>query len=166
MNSALGLLVALSLPACDGSADACDPAPSKVEPIGAELFAVTAADETGPRALYRAGARVQLLVGFDGEAEVRATLSEEAETLIDQVQSSLATGQALGSFDGSCLTFVDRPRASLSLEVYNSSLRFSYAWGCPPTGLAEFDAMLRELTDALVSCAPSPLVLECGVVEP
>lgn len=155
-------LVATGLSACDGSE--CEPVTPAVEPIGLELFAVDQVGNTEPRTLYRDGERVQLVGGPDRSLEVRATLSAEALETIEQAESAIASGEPLGSFDPSCLAFLDRQSVMLSLGVGHASLSFRYSWGCPLNGLADIDAMLRELVEALPDCSPTTLVSDCNLM--
>ena len=161
------LLIALVLAgtACDDRSE-CDPVESSVEPIGAEVFTVDYMHEPGSVALFRDGERVQLLEGAREQPtrEVRATLSAVAVDILEAAEAALGSGEGLGGFDQACLTFIDKPNVQLWLGVANASLSFRYPWGCPPSGLAEIDAVLRELVISLPSCNPTPLVTACEVV--
>ena len=160
-----GLALALVGPACDGSE--CDSATPLVSPIGAELFMDEQVGEVGPFVLFRADKQVQLLGGPKQAPtlEVRATLLDEASDTIEQAESALASGEELGSFDPACLGFIDKPRVTLSLGVAHASMSFSYPFGCPPSGLAQVDTMLRELQDSMPTCRPTPLVSECEIIS-
>jgi len=160
----INLLLATSLVACDGSASDCEPAAPAVEPIGAELYSV---DYYGapPQTLHRYGERIQLVQNRGQPAEVRATLSPEVLELVQQTQAALASGILLASFDDQCLLGQDTPRVTLSLRVSPSSLGFRYPWTCPPEGLAELDAALRELIVALPTCEPTPLMYGCSITD-
>lgn len=163
----VALPLALTQAACDGIASKCDPVESAVEPIGPELFAVDYMHDPGEVVLHRDGEQVQLLEGPRGQPtrEVRATLSGAAIGSIDGAQAALGGGEALGSFDQACLTFIDRPNVQLSIGVANAPLSFRYPWGCPPSALVEVDTVLRELVDSLPACSPTPLVTACELID-
>jgi len=161
----IGLGVALAGIACDRSE--CDSTKQAVEPIGIELLSVGQVDEAGPFVLFRDDEHVQLLVGAREQPslEVRAKLRAEAIDVIEEAESALGSGEEIGSFDQACLTFIDRPSVQLSLGVVHASLSFGYSWGCPPSGLAEIDTVLRELLDSLPTCSPTPLVADCEIID-
>ncbi len=164
-----GLALALTQAACDGleSEGECESVAPKFEPIGPELFVVDHVFMPGSTALHRDGERVQFVDLRDGQPvlEVRATLSATVVEAIDEAEHAIRDGDGLGSFDGQCLAAVGQSSSRLSLGVYASELSFRYPWACPPSALAELDAMLSELVNSLPSCSPTPLVTDCEIVD-
>ena len=138
----------LVLGACASESTEPEP-PEPIGPLAYEVVPTWCPSACEIIELHRDGADLQLLIftaDHEFDRELLTTLASDAAATLDAEIEALVEGDAaIGELDPACLGFADAPRVTL---VLSGRASFGYPWNCPPSGLAEIDAVYQGVVSS------------------